>query len=63
MASMNRALKKLIWGGLFALVFIAGVLTSFTPSAAESCCKKMCGHKDKTQKDAETCCKQSCEKK
>jgi hypothetical protein len=67
---MNPTLKKFAWGGLFVLVFAAGILTSFTPTAAEICCKKMCAHGTdaqkawhETHKDAETCCKRSCKKK
>ena len=64
-------MKKLIWGGLFAFVFVAGILTSFMPTAAESCCKKTCDRGlgkgsdwQKTYPNAETCCKkEACEKR
>ena len=64
-------MKKLIWGSLFALVFLAGMLTTFTPTAAETCCGKMCAHGNAQQKswqlrhqNEEVCCrKESCLKK
>ena len=63
-------MKKFIWGGLFAFVFMAGVLTSFLPTAAETCCKKTCDHGEgqgkawrENHKNAAACCKKSsCEK-
>lgn len=46
-----------MWGSLLALVFTAGFLTSFAPSAAETCCEKTCKHGSGAQVDPETCCK------
>ena len=64
-------MKKLLWGALFALVFLAGIFTAIAPSLAEMCCKKRCDHGDhpgktwrEKHKDAEICCrKESCDKR
>jgi hypothetical protein len=55
---MSRTFRKFMWGCLFALVFAAGFLTSFAPSAEETCCKKTCQQGSGAYKGPEMCCKE-----